>query len=306
MKLPDNVLDFYLLTSMYTYLGPYEEFVKNLPNDIEQLCTLQRMQTIHPQIFSVDPMIKQDKNNFYGDMTQIPSDRLNCEEDLLPTAISMFAELLRRDNNYSINREAKDKINILCRGNALMLASTLKAKNIPARVRVGWAKYHYNTGLCDDQWNTEYYDVEQEKWIMVDSSGIGGNTTIPNKMINIPADKFLTAADAWLGIRKGTLGKGIRLMILDGHKDIEAAWTGLMNDFNCLMNNEYPVIFEPRYMLVKEEGKWDKRGFTNKELEELDLLAKLMKNPDENLHKLQHIWNKKEKFRKLLGISTWN
>ena len=306
MKISDNVLNHYLQTSMYTYLGPYEEFAKNLPDDIEKLCALQKMQTIHPQIFLMDPMIMQDNDNFYGDMTQIPIDRLNCEEDIFPTAISMFAELLRRDSNYSVNREAKNKIHILCRGNALMLASTLKAKNIPARVRVGWAKYHYNTGLCDDQWNVEYYDLETNQWIMVDSSGIGGNSTIPNKMINIPKDKFLTAADAWLGIRQGTLDKGTKIMVLDGHKNIQAAWIGLMNDFNCLMNNEYPVIFEPKYILVKEDKKWEQRGFTDKEFEELDLIAKLMQEPDKNLEKLQHIWNKKPKFKQLLGISSWN
>lgn len=301
-----NILEFYLKTSMYTYLGPYEEFAKNLPNDIESLCTLQKMQTIHPQIFSIDPKIKNNKDSFYGDMTQIPEGRFNCEEDVLPTAMSMFAELLRRDKNYSVNREAKNKINILCRGNALMLASTLKAQGIPARVRVGWAKYHYNTGVCDDQWNTEYYDKETNRWIMVDSSGIGGDSLIPNEMTNIPKNMFITSADAWLGLRSGTLEKGIRIISLDGHKDLQACWTGLMNDFNCLMNNEYPVIFEPRYMMIQENGKWDKRDFTEKELEELDILAKLMKEPDKHFDKLQFIWNKNNKFKNLLGISSWN
>ena len=147
----DKAINFYLKTSMYTYLGPYEEFARNLPDNIEILCTLQRMQTIHPQVFENNYIDIKDIESFYGDITQIPNERLNCEEDLLPTAQSMFAELLRRDEIYSVNRAAKDKINILCRGNALMLASTLKAKKIPARVRVGWAKYHFNTGDCDDQ-----------------------------------------------------------------------------------------------------------------------------------------------------------
>lgn len=34
-------------TSPYTYLGPYAEFTKELPEDIEELCILQRMQIIH-------------------------------------------------------------------------------------------------------------------------------------------------------------------------------------------------------------------------------------------------------------------
>ena len=46
-----EILEFYKKTSSYTDLGFYKEFAKNLPNDIEQLCVLQRMQMIHPVAF---------------------------------------------------------------------------------------------------------------------------------------------------------------------------------------------------------------------------------------------------------------
>ena len=300
-------IEFYLQTSMYTYLGPYSEFAKTLPDDIEKLCNMQRLQTIHPAIYIIDKVVRKDKDSFYGDMTQIPEDRLDCEEDIFPTAIGILAELLRRDPEYSVNREAKNKIQILCRGNAVLLASILKAKNIPARVRTGFAKYHYRTGLCDDQWNTEYYDYEENKWIMVDSSGVGGNTTIPNEMINIPKNQFITGAEAWIGTRNNTLKlNGIKIMNNGGWTELEAAWVALVNDFNAVMNNEIPVIFEPKYLYINENGIWKLRGFTEKELEELDLIAKLMLDIEKNFDKLKHIYNTKTKFKKLLGISTWN
>ena len=46
-----EILEFYKKTSPYTDLGYYKEFAKNLPNDIEELCLLQRMQIIHPVAF---------------------------------------------------------------------------------------------------------------------------------------------------------------------------------------------------------------------------------------------------------------
>ena len=46
-----KILDFYKKTSLYTYLGLYKDFVKNLTDDINELCVLQRMQIKHPIAF---------------------------------------------------------------------------------------------------------------------------------------------------------------------------------------------------------------------------------------------------------------
>lgn len=301
-----KLLLFYLQTSTYTYLGPYADFARSLPDDIEQLCVLQRMQTIHSSVFFTDKNIKNDANNIIGDMTKIPIDRFNNEEDIYQTALSIFSELLRRDENYSIKREARKKIHIVCRGNALMLTSTLKAKGIPARVRVGFAKYHYNDGKCDDQWNTEYYDIKQNRWIMVDSSGIGGNTTIPNQILDVPKSKFFTAAEAWLGLRNNTISQNIELVDAAGYTGLKATWLQLMNDFNSLMNNEKSFIFQPIYLYKCKNNHYYLRDFTYEELLELDNLANLMLDCDKNLEKLYEIYNKNPKFKIMLGISIWN
>ena len=46
-----NILEFYKQTSSYTDLGLYRDFAKNLPDDIVELCQLQRNQIIHPIAF---------------------------------------------------------------------------------------------------------------------------------------------------------------------------------------------------------------------------------------------------------------
>ena len=108
-------------------------------------------------------------------MTKVSVTRLDYEEDYFPTAQSMIAELLRKKPNYAINREAKDKIHITCRGQAILLASILKTKVISARVRSGFAPYIKDDGINYDHWITEYYD------------------------------KFLFGANAYLGLRNNKL-----------------------------------------------------------------------------------------------------
>lgn len=298
-------LIFYLQTSTYTYLGPYTEFVQKLPDDLEKLCTLQRMQTIHAKEFFDDKNIRKDKNNANGDMTKIPVDRMNNEEDIFQTAINIFAELLRRNSKYTVNRKAKDKINLVCRGYALMLASTLKAKFIPARVRVGFAKYH-EKNIYDDQWNVEYYDLEQKRWIMVDVTSLGSENKVKDNALDIPKNQFITAAEAWKNIRNNKFNEKEKIVDTGGYEGIKAAWLQLMNDFSCLMNNERSFLFQPSYMYECKDNYYYIRDFTDKELIELDELADLMLENDNNLDKLYKLYNSEPKYRKLLGISTWN
>ena len=62
-----EILNFYKKTSLYTDLGLYKDFARSLPNDIKELCYLQRHQIIHP----FDMKDKEERNNansFYGDM----------------------------------------------------------------------------------------------------------------------------------------------------------------------------------------------------------------------------------------------
>ncbi len=248
-----NILEFYKQTSSYTDLGLYRDFAKNLPDDIVELCQLQRNQIIHPIAFK-NKEIRNSKNCFWGDMTQISDMRLLREDDILPNSISMLAELMRRDNAYSHNREAKDKIFVTCRGQALLLAAILKAKGIPARVRSGFAEYPCNNGYYWDHWITEYYNSKDNKWILVDADCCS-NDNINFDIYNIPQDKFLTVERAWLEFRE----KGITSLKL-GHayygsgedKLIEILVTTLFYDFHCLMNDEIIYVHHPKYLKDKD------------------------------------------------------
>ena len=101
----DKILKFYKQTSVYTDLGLYKDFACNLTNDIKELAKLQRKQIIHPIT-----IWNNLQECWWDDLTKVPKTSIVFEDDILPTAQSMLAELLRRDKNYSINRKVEDKI----------------------------------------------------------------------------------------------------------------------------------------------------------------------------------------------------
>lgn len=290
-----EILEFYKQTSQFTDLGYYKDFAKNLPNDIEELCVLQRMQIIHPVAYK-DKNIRNKSNCFWGDMTKVPITRLDYEEDYFPTAQSMIAELLRKNTNYDIKREAKDKIHITCRGQAILLASILKAKNIPARARSGFAEYIHYDGIYYDHWITEYYDEKENRWKLVDADEHCPDHEMGFDLNDIPYDKFLFGANAWLGVRKGKYEEKTILYASDPVTlGLKAAIRGLFYDFHSLMNDEIIFLHVPQYICQKNYD------LSDEELKELDELAELMLNPNENFDKLLEIWNINTKFRIMQG-----
>ena len=290
-----EMLDFYKQTSQFTDLGYYKEFAKKLPNDINELCILQRMQIIHPVAYH-DKDIRSKSKCFWGDMTKVPITRLDYEEDYFPTAQSMIAELLRKNPNYNIKREAKDKINITCRGQAILLASILKAKGIPARARSGFAPYIKYDGINYDHWITEYYDENENVWRLVDADEHCPDHEMGFDLNNIPYDKFIFGANAYLGLRQKTIKpESILYSSNPVTLGMKAALRGLFYDFHSLMNNEIIFLHVPKYIKDKDFE------LSEEEYLELDELAILMLNPNKNFKELKEIWNTNIKYRIMQG-----
>lgn len=292
-----KILDFYREFSMYTNPGLYEDLLKkDLPNDIRKIGNLVRKNIIHRTTLAAGNTGSNADKKF-GDMTKVPWYR-QPEDDDLPTASAMLAELYRRDKRGFINkRKEEDKLILTCRFVAIMMASILKSKGIPCRVRSGNAPY-FDLGdlgrLSADHWINQYWSSKQKRWVTID---VDGSWSLNDKFnpYDMPEGKFDFPADAWLNIRNGKDDPNRFWNAKPERGMIVIAWS-LFYDFHCLMNNEIVYVHVPEFGLYERFGK-----ISQAELKDIDNLARLMQYPDKNFNQLLKTWNTNKKLRLLKG-----
>lgn len=287
----ENIIKFYRQTSCFTDLGYYRDFAVSLTDDIQNLCLLQRHQIIHPVAIMRQRGVK---DTFHGDMTKIPADRLLFENERYQTAVSILAELLRREALYSTERKIENKLHLCCREQAILLAAILKAKGMAARVRSGFAGYISKDGVNHDHWITEHYDQEQERWVLTDADCCCEDVDF--NIYDIPRERFIFGAQAYLGLReKQYREEEISYASVPPTLGMKAALRALFYDLHALMNDEIFFWHVPAYLAQKDmEPSMEEYG-------ELDELAKLMLNPDENHEALREVWEREDKYRIVAG-----
>lgn len=291
MSLPKHV-QHYLQTSQFTDLGAYRDRIKNeLPDDIRELGALVRAQIIHRGTL-VAGNTGSNADQRYGDMTKVPWWR-QPEDDYFPTAISMVAELFRRDERGFVNDRAEsDKMILTCRFVALLTTAILKAKGIPARLRSGFESYAApRPSTSCDHWITQYWNEGENRWHTIDvDCSIEDVNFDPYDM---PPGTFEWSADSWLAARVGKADSE-RFWNAGGFVGLMPISWELFYDLHCLMNNEIIYLHNP--ILIK-----DFAHLSEEELQEIDELARLMQNPDENFDALKSIFTEKREVRLLSG-----
>lgn len=292
-----KTLDFYREFSTYTNPGLYENLLKKgLPNDVRKIGNLVRKSIIHrTTLASGNTGTNSDKK--FGDMTKVPWYR-QPEDDILVTASAMLAELYRRDKKgFIANRKEKDKLVVTCRFVAILMASILKSKGMPCRVRSGNAPY-FDMGklgkVSADHLINQYWSSKEKRWVTID---VDGSWSLNENFdpYDMPKGKFDFPADAWLNIRNGKDDPN-RFWNAKPERGVIVVLWSLFYDFHCLMNDEVIYSHVPEQALYKKFGK-----LSQTELKEIDNLARLMQDPDKNFIKLQNIWNTNKKFRLLKG-----
>jgi len=292
-----KLLDHYKEFSHATFPGCYIDYLRNkMSDDIREIGLLVRKALIQKHILQIG---NTESNNDlrYGDMTKVPWYRIG-EDDVLTTASSMLAELFRRDPRGLVSDRAEENdLVVSCRNVALLMASVLKSKGIPARVRSGFSPYfelEEMKGFSWDHWINQYWDGKRSKWITIDVDG-SIEPYIKFDPYDMPENLFDFSADAWLKVRADDIepehfhnaGGTSGLIVI--------AWE-LFYDFHSLMNNEPIYTNSPEITFFKVFP-------TLKEvaLKEIDDLARLMQSPDENFGKLQEVFNTNRKFRIVHG-----
>lgn len=286
-----ELLEHYKNFGLFTNPGCYKKYLEGLPDDIRQLGKLVCHQVIH-RVTLKEGNTKANKDLRYGDMERYPWYRLRCEDDVLPTAVSMIAELFRLDERgFTTDRKVEYKIIVTCRCVAILMASILKSKGIPCRVRSGFAPYFFKGSW--DHWINQYWDQKGQKWITFDADGFYDDA-IGFDQYNMPVGKFDWAAKIWLGIRRGKLDEN-NFINAGGFKGLMPILWAVFYDFHSLMNNEILYLQTPKYIT----NKFTK--LNESDFKEIDQLAELMLFPDTNFNDLVKLWDTKKKFRILNG-----
>jgi hypothetical protein len=294
----NKVLEHYLEFSMYTNPGLYKDTLReNLPNDVRKIGELVRRNLIHRTTLAAGN-VGTNADKRFGDMNKVPWYR-QPEDDILVTASAMIAELYRRDGRGFIkDRKEKDKLILTCRFVSILMASILKSKGIPSRVRSGNAPYfempNKLKAVSADHWINQYWSREDNRWITID---VDGSWSLNQKFdpYDIPDGKFDFPAEAWLNIRQGKEDPQRFWNAKPERGKIVVIWS-LFYDFHSLMNNEI------NYMQGPTPTRYDVfPNLTGKQLKEIDHLASLMQKPDKNFAELEKIWETKKEFRLLKG-----
>ena len=260
-----SVLDFYRQYSPYTDPGKYAYLYKNLPDSLPELCRLIKAQIIHPWM-----ELKKYRK-------QIPEDRSN--EDFKYRTVKSILKGLLSYNSCGLvkDRKPKDRLLLTCRSNAILLASILKYRGIPVRVRYGFASYitpgfHVGHAIC------EVWNVNENRWMLVDPT---------MNMVDFSRDKFGFGNNAWKKYIKKEIDPaqyGVK-----GHTG-ESIIVGAFNyDIASLLGTEYTYF---QYSPLIRQTFNSKEQLPGEQIKLLNRISDLMTSINaENLSKLQEIYD---------------
>ena len=261
-----SVLDFYRQFSSFTDPGEYEYLYKNLPDALPELCDLIRTQFIHPMAHL--PRVRD----------QLPTERRHDESANYPSVSSILTGLVSYDSRGLIkNRKIENRLIAGCRQNAILLASILKYRGIPARVRAGHSTYlrpgfHLSHTIC------EVWNENDKRWMLVDPS---------TAMVDFDRDQFEFSNELWLKLQNGEID--LKKYGFPGRYSGLVSIVGKVSpDLASLLGNEYPVFrYAPMLDYVFEYDE-----LTAEQIETLNKISKLMLTLDsDNISQLQEIYD---------------
>jgi hypothetical protein len=186
-----DVLDFYTRPALMTSAGRYTPLFDDLPRDVAGLVRVVQGLLLHQHWAPV-----------YGVTL---SDERQSESHIRP-AEGMLERLLAHDGRpLTVGRPLDRRLVGVCRHFTVLLAAMLRAQGVPARARCGFGAY-FTAGLYEDHWVCEYWNRDQERWILVDAQidELQREKLHPDfDLLDVPRDRFVVAGDAWVQARAG-------------------------------------------------------------------------------------------------------
>jgi hypothetical protein len=267
-----EVLAHYIEYSAYTDPGEYAYLYEELPSSHEDLCDIIEATLVHP----VEIRIKE---------IEVPLERA-YEDTVHKSVAEMLARLVKHNPDGLVpDRRFEEKIYVACVHHALLYASIMKHREVPARLRAGFAPYIGERlgieGLHTGHAVTEVWDEEKGRWILIDPD---------LKMIDFERKRFEFPADVWAAYRSGKIEVGERYRSYRGHGHY-ALLHMLCLDLRCALNNEVSYWLDPP---IIDDLQVSIEDIDPERLAVLDRVAELLKLPEANLAELERLYDQHE------------
>ena len=160
----DDVLDHYRRQTVFSTAGDLASLYDDLPDDIARLCAVVQGTVLH--------MFWIGEKTYGITHEQLKTaGRKICVEFSYSSAEELLRNIIELDDRpLTEPREPGSRSVGCCRDYALMLASILRHKGVPARVRTGVALHFVapEGRLIEDHYVTEHWNVAEERWQLTD------------------------------------------------------------------------------------------------------------------------------------------
>ena len=170
---------------------------------------------------------------------RVPEERL--EESHLRAVPAMLDRILALDPApLASTRPVEKRLIGVCHHHVMLLVAMLRARGLPARARIGFGTY-FNPGYFEDHWICEWWDDAAGRWKLADPQFDAPSIRalhIDHDVLDVPRDRFLTAAEAWMRCRRGDADPD-RFGIFQG--DLRGLWfiaANLVRDLAALNKQE--------------------------------------------------------------------
>lgn len=194
MKRENSPLEYYAEAGPMTTGGSHAGRLESAPSDIRELAAMVQ------HLFLYDVVAK----DFYD--FDVPQQRM--DEIHLRSTEALLDRIIQLDNSPLVQPRPLDKRTMgRCHHFTLMTVAVLRAHGIPARARCGFGAY-FNPPQFEDHWVCEYWHAGERRWVLADTQFDAvwmEKLKVKHDVLDVPRDRFLTAADAWKQCRAGQL-----------------------------------------------------------------------------------------------------
>ncbi len=149
-----NPFDYYAQHSIITDPREHGDLFAGLPTDVPGLVRVVQGLLIHPA---------------EGELYDVRFTPTQIEEERLRSVAQILARIRELDPApLTVPREPVHRLVGVCRDFAALFVALLRHQGVPARLRVGFARYFLTDVKNEDHWIAEYWDAAQARWVLAD------------------------------------------------------------------------------------------------------------------------------------------